>query len=344
MDSSGALIRPGAATARRRRRARLIVLLLVVALLIAGAVAGVVVFQNAARAAEARGEAAAAAVQRYLESVAAGDADAALSQVNDAPAAGGLLTKQALAAALTSAPMTDVATTANPLWGSTGQISASYRLGGTAVTASYDVVDPDGSGTYLLAAPSQLSLGPRFQGLAMTVNGVAVTGSQVAVFPGTYTLGVTTSDYTIAGGAPFAVGGTEPTDVPASVAPALDDAGVKVYREAVAASVQTCISSRKLASGCGLDLSATLSDGTKLYDDTVYRVLPTDTQAALASVVPTLDPNNPAIAVSGDIGPVTAAANCTQGGTNGQCDVRDAPILTGAAVNMLQSPPGVNWR
>lgn len=331
---------------RRRRRRRILWFVLVSVLVLCVIAGGVwlLVFLTNSRAADERGAAAAAAVQQYVEAVAAGDAAAALSHVQGNPAPAGLLTNDALAASRAVAAITDVRAAAHPFWDTNGQIAVTYTLGDTPVSETYDVADPEEDGTYVISDTSHLTFGQRFSGLALTLNGAPVTGDSVAVFPGSYAVGVTTQPYAIVGAAPVTVTAEGETSVPTAIQPSLTDAGVQSYRTAVSAAIAGCLASRALASGCGLDLQPTLSDGTTLYDGTVFRALTPDAQTALSSLVPELDPTDATMAVSGVIGGVTTAANCTQGGTNGECDIRDAPVLQNAEVDMVQTPLAVVWK
>lgn len=310
--------------------------------LVIAAIAAVLIVQAGNRAAQERGVAAAAVVQHYLESVAAGDAARALSYVHSAPASP-LLTDEALTASLALAPISGIQAAPRPLWGQGGQISVRYVLGTTPVAETYDVIETRTHGAYLVAATSQLTFDDRFRGLAVTINGTVVTGESVAVFPGTYAVGIATEPFTIADPAAFPVTAPGATEIPAQVRPALTDAGVQAYRAAVTAAVDGCLASRALASGCGLDLRSPLADGTTLYDGTVFRTLSPAAQTGLSALVPELEPTDPTMATSGLIGAVTAAANCTQGAVSGECDIRDAPPLQGASVDMLQSPLTVVW-
>ncbi len=317
-----------------------------VGLVLAGIVAGAIwflVFLANSRAAEERGATAAASVKNYLEAVASGDAATALSYVQGDPAPSGLLTDAGLAASRALASITDVTAEAEPIWNDSGQVVVTYTLGTTPVTETYDVVDPGRDGTYVIADTSRLRFGPRFTGLALTVNGAAVTEDSVAVFPGSYALGASTQPYTI-DATPFAVTAEGETAVPEAITPALTDAGVQSYRAAVSAAITACLASRALAPGCGLDLPATLADGTMLYDGTVFRALTPEAQSALSSLVPTPDPNNATLVGNGLIGGVTAAANCTQSGANGECDIHDAPVLQNPQVDMTAAPLVVTWK
>lgn len=328
---------------RRRRRGLIWGIVIAAVLLVAAGLTAFLLYQNARAAAEANGVAAAASVEDYFTAIASGDAAGALTFVQGAPT-GGLLTDDALAASAALAPLTGISATADPLWGDSGQVRVSYSLGGTPVTATYDVTDADGDAVWTIADVPEVQLGSRFAGLPVLLAGVAFTDGALDAFPGTYPLTMGGDDYTVPADAAVTVTGPEEATVGPDVVPSLTDAGVQAYRTAVATAVNACLASRALASGCGLDLAPTLSDGTTLYDGTVFRTLTLEAQAGLTAIVPELDPTHPALAHGGVIGAVAAAANCTQGQANGECDIVDAPILAGATVDLTQSTPTVIWQ
>ncbi|MFS0734312.1 hypothetical protein ABC304_01380 [Microbacterium sp. 1P10UB] len=328
---------------RRRRRGLIWGIVIAAVLLVAAGVVAFLLYQNARAAAEASGAAAAASVEDYFTAIASGDAATALTFVDGAPT-GGLLTDDALAASAALAPLTGISATSDPIWGDSGQVRVSYVLGGRPVTAAYDVTDIDGDAVWTIADVPEVQLGSRLAGLPVLLAGVPFTNGTIDAFPGTYPATMGGDVYTVAADATVTVTGPQEATVGPDVVPSLTDAGVQAYRTAVASAVNTCLASRALASGCGLDLPPTLSDGTTLYDGTVFRTLTPEAQAGLAAVVPELDPTQSALAESGMIGAVAAAANCTQGQANGECDIVDAPALTGATVDLTQSTPAVTWR
>ena len=316
----------------------------VLVLLLGGGVTAYIVLSAPQRAADENGVRAAASVQAYLDAVAAGDAGGALSHVEPAPAPGGLLTDAALAASKALAPISGITATAQPIWGTEGQIAVQYLMGDTPVSAVYTVADADADGTWSLETVPRLRLGQRFAGLPVSVGGVPVVDGAIDVLPGTYPLTMGGELYTVSPGAAVTVVDPEAVGVSDAVVPSLTEPALKGYRDAVVAAVNACLASRALASGCGLDLPATLADGTALYEGTVFRTLTPDARAGLAAVVPELDPTNPALARSGLIGAVGTAANCTQNGANGECDIVDAPALQGATIDMTRSPLTVLWQ
>ncbi|MCL2467837.1 MAG: hypothetical protein FWF02_04450 [Micrococcales bacterium] len=63
----------------------------------------------------------------------------------------------------------------------------------------------------------------------------------------------------------------------------LTDEGVDAFRSAVRPAVDTCLASRMLAAGCGLDVAPVLADGTVVDEGSLTRTLAPGTEARIAS-------------------------------------------------------------
>jgi hypothetical protein len=125
------------------------------------------------------------AVSAYLQAVAAGDATAALSYAADPAPTGQLLTNEVLAASLKRAPLTgiDVPVVEDQ---SAKSVSASYTLGSSDVSESFDVVKV-GDMWKIGRAVKDLDISVLVSGsVPVKINGVKVTDESVAVLPGSY--------------------------------------------------------------------------------------------------------------------------------------------------------------
>ena len=125
------------------------------------------------------------AVSGYLSALAAGDAATALSFSAEPVDAGPYMTNAVLAASIKRTPLTAIEVPeVTDQQAST--VSASYRLGRTSVTASYDVVKVAGAWK-LAAVKKTLDLGlVRSPSIPMKINGVLVTSDFVDLLPGSY--------------------------------------------------------------------------------------------------------------------------------------------------------------
>ena len=314
-------------------------------LVVAGAVALVVVAvggffvwdkvsgDGGVQAAADRQAAAEAAVTSYLEAIAQGDAATALEQLAEEPDSTWLLTDDVLAASNEAAALTGIKVRAGEATGGAVAVKASYRLGDTDVDQTFTVTERDGTGSTAWAVvdgTATVDLSVATGALPLAVNGQAVTStSAVVLFPGSYTLTVAGDPgaYITLGTATFQVTGSDDVKTP-TIAATLTDDGVAAFRQAVRASVEACVASPNLESGCpgsGLDVPASMSDGTVTTEGTVVRTLSAELSAELDALVPRLSGTNPARAytVAPD-GLVNIAITGTRNGQAVAGDVRNA--------------------
>ena len=126
------------------------------------------------------------AVSAYLQALAAGDAVAALSYASDPAPTGPLLSDEVLAKSLERAPLTEIHVPVVEDQGATS-VSATYTLGKSAISESFDVVKV-ADAWKLSRAIKDLDLGFIVGGpVPVKINGVKVDEDSVAVLPGSYT-------------------------------------------------------------------------------------------------------------------------------------------------------------
>jgi hypothetical protein len=330
-----ALQHAGAPKPASRRRRRLRVVAVSAAVL---AVAGVVAYfafphgapTDAPPSATSAQESARLAAQRYLEALARGDADAALSFSANAPATTAWVSADALRAQLALTPITDIAVTSAPAGPSDDPTTVQYvvmsaRFGKTAsqtriavrrngndwkldtVTAPVDIGTPGASGAFLKA---------------VALLGIATNGTTpVSVFPGE--LAVSSSNRFIdisAQAAPvllnaLAPGASHPRIEPVAT---LNDTGLQAAKTAVDDWQHYCNQGVAPPPECG-----PLSNG----DTTVSVTGAGDFSRAQFS----FDPNTMKVAVSGSI---TYAAHSARTATvtynaAGSVDLtKDPPVYT----------------
>jgi hypothetical protein len=126
------------------------------------------------------------AVTGYLQALAAGDAVAALSFAADPAPTGPLLTNEVLAKSGEHADLTDIQVPVVDDQNATS-VSATYSLGDSAVSESFDVVKV-GDTWRLSRTVKDLDIGFIVGGsVPVKINGVDVDQDSVAVLPGSYT-------------------------------------------------------------------------------------------------------------------------------------------------------------
>ena len=216
-----------------------------------------------------------AALQGYLEALAAGNADKAKQYATNAPAESPLLTNDFLKATVTKSPITEIQVDAHNDAGTTAYITASYKLGGTLVQGNYQLTKV--AKIWKLNSVVTTVDRPSYWGtLGVTVNGTAAPASQLTFFPGVYQLGTGTS--LLAFEQPtFTV--NEPDDYIAglsSSAPTLTDAGKKTMITNTQAWLTQCLAAQDTnPKNCGMNTplpsGATLAPGSlkRTVDSTI---------------------------------------------------------------------------
>ncbi|MFT4219618.1 MAG: hypothetical protein QM611_03765 [Microbacterium sp.] len=285
-----------------------------------------------------------AVVTGYLEALAASDAEQALSYVESPPADLTFLTDEVLQASNARAPITGISVTAPTNAEFSVEVQATYSIGDEQVSTTFNVSDYDDDGTWSMSAgTSDIQLGSRVEGLEVTLNGVALTGLDVTVFPGSYEVATTSEAFTIEGASTFTV--REPFDYPSlsDMEVTLSKSGLKQFRQLIKKDVSTCLKSKKRKAGCGLSVPATLSDGTKIVQGTVKRTLTADAKSNLKSLKPQESYTDPMRVTSEYIGGVNMQATCVKGGSRGTCRIIMGPSLGAPVVDFTSDPPTVNW-
>ncbi len=167
-----------------------------------------------------------AALQGYLQALAAGNADKAKQYAMNPPADSPLLTNDFLAASIAKNPITEIQVDPQNDSGASAYLTANYKIGGTLVQGNYQLTKV--AKLWRLNSVVTTVDRPTYWGtLGVTINGTTAPTSQLTFFPGVYQLGTGTSLLGFADPA-FTVG--DPEEYIAgfsSTGPALTDAGKK---------------------------------------------------------------------------------------------------------------------
>ncbi len=181
-----------------------------------------------------------AALQGYLDALAAGDADKAKQYAVTAPADSPLLTNDFLKATVAKSPVTDIHVDAHKDVGTSTYLSASYKLAGTLVQASYQLTKV---GTIWKLDDVVTTVDrPSYWGtLGVTINGTSAPSTKISLFPGVYQLATGTSLLTF-DTTSFTV--DEPSDYVSALSssePSLTDAGKKLMISQSQAWLTQCL-------------------------------------------------------------------------------------------------------
>ena len=286
-------------------------------------------------------------VSDYFAALTAGDSKKALSYLDAKPADTTLLTDEALAASAAAGPIADVVVTASEASRTAYSVpvTVEYTIGGEQVSGQFEAVEFERDGSWKLGRGTiDIYVGDDFSGLNPTVNGVAIDSDTITVFPGVVELAIDNANYALTGTTTTIVSDPDDYSAEFDADVELSDAGLTTFRGAVNDAVTTCIGSKSLVAGCGIDLPDVLSDGTKIIDGTVTRTLPAETQATLANLEPEEIFGDPTQVRAPYLGGLDVTADCE---VNGQrqtgCTFLFLPTLGSPLVDMTTEPPVVRW-
>ena len=283
-------------------------------------------------------------VQGYLKAVAASDADTALGYLEDEPENTDLLTDKMLEASNKIAPITGI-TVGKPKKADkySSEVTAKYKIGQRSVSSTYRAYRGSGGEWELSGGTTDLSFDYAFEGLDITVNGVAVEGDSADVFPGSYELATTTKYFQLTGKTTVVVDGPNEFDTLGGTKAELNDEGLQAYRDIVQKAVAGCLAAKTLEAGCGLSISGLDSDGTQMVDGTVTRTLSAEGQATLAGLTPRDSFSNPLHVTGSYIDAVDVSGECVLNGDRGPCSLLVGPSLKSPLVDFSTETPTVRW-
>ena len=271
------------------------------------------------------------AVAGFLQAVAAGDLDLALSYAADPPPASPLLTADVFSQAQQAAPLTDISvpTLSGPT--PVTSVSALYRVGGDPVSESFGVRQV-GEFWKLSQVTAQLDLSPlRSGGLPISVNGAPIETDAVAALPGAYTFATGLKFVTFANRSVLTVTGPS-TQLSAEVGPSVTDVGKDAAVDAAKKSFQGCLKVKAVnPKNCPFNLQ---DRGLNVSKDTIVWSVQGGDPFADAKVTATGAVASVTIAYS-----VKLTASCS-GFT--QCSGTDSGTNT-ARINLLVQPLKVKW-
>lgn len=354
-----------AGASRRPRRvpvARVagIVTLGAVALVIAGGIGASIVAVLAPAPAEGRAaptliaataeEVALDVATRYVDALAAGDAEAALAlvDVNDA-ASLALATDEMLDALSDDVRFDDaeIAVERSDEWAlpvATVTVAAGEEQFSFPLEIEADPASPEAS--RITSGLPLLTFGTGYEGLDITVNGIAADSSTAAiygVFPGLYRIGTDTPHFRIAG---------EPVEATTDFAyvysnervPELDDEGVAAFRSAVRASAEACLASTSLDAGCGLGVTSAVSGDATLVDGTVMRTISDEAWAEIDAMEPSPGSESVLAQRGEHVGSVTFVADWTSPTLgSGREEIYGGPWLGTPTVDFGDPELPVSW-
>ncbi|MFJ2369104.1 hypothetical protein [Microbacterium sp. NPDC087665] len=223
-------------------------------------------------------------VEGYLNAVAEGDADAAITYLDTSSYSTDLLTDEVLKSSLELGPIDDIEVGEATAGDYTHVIvPATFTIGGEEVTREFEMYQSEYNGDITMYNGAARVANFGFGDIGLTVNGVEVPDDAL-VFPGTYELNTALEEFTIEGETTLVFADEKSEEALLYLRPELSDAGVAAYRELVTTSLRECLAMKTLSTPCGLDVTSVEHDGYVAVDGTVTRVLSTQGETALAGL------------------------------------------------------------
>ena len=252
-----------------------------------------------------------AALQGYLQALAAGDADKAKQYAMNPPADSPLLTNDFLAASIAKNPITEIQVDPQNDSGTSAYLTANYKIGGKLVQGNYQLTKV--AKLWKLNSVVTTVDRPTYWGtLGVTINGTAAPTSQLSFFPGVYQFGTGTSLLAFEQPA-FTV--NSPGDYVSGLSttgPALTDAGKKAMITTSQAWLTQCLAVQDTnPKDCGMNTP--LPDGATLASGSLKRVV--DATTPFADATPRVSYDDPSKITLSSYATVKITAADTAGNT-----------------------------
>lgn len=285
-------------------------------------------------------------VTEYMDALVAGDSATALELSPIDMEGYAVLPAEAYDAALAAAPIADVVIDAPVIEesGYTGTVAVTATVGGEPASFEFDVSDYDSDDVMEMQAPFWSARAPSsLNGLGATINGAELPAEEsLMVLPGAYEIALGVEN--------FAPTSTDPLlfideeSRPEWPEATLTDEGLKVFRGAVQAAVDECLAQKTLKAGCGIgEIPETTSDGWKVADGTVKRVLPEESQRTIDKMTATPSYDEPTYVEGQHIGSLDTTMECSKDGQKGTCEMWMGGGLGTPKVDMADPELPVTW-
>jgi len=281
--------------------------------LVIAAVAAIFLTQKAAPASTEPDKVtkATAALQGYLQALAAGDADKAKQYAMNPPADSPLLTNDFFAASIAKNPITEIQVDPQNDSGTSAYLTANYKIGGKLVQGNYQLTKV--AKLWKLNSVVTTVDRPTYWGtLGVTINGTAAPTSQLSFFPGVYQLGTGTS---LLAFEQLAFTVNSPGDYVSGLSttgPALTDAGKKAMIAKSQEWLTQCLAVQDTnPKDCGMNTP--LPDGATLASGSLKRVV--DATTPFADATPRVSYDDPSKITLSSYATVKITAADTAGNT-----------------------------
>ncbi|GAA1321268.1 hypothetical protein GCM10020360_27320 [Nonlabens tegetincola] len=296
-----------------------------------------------------------AAVEGFLEAVAASDARAA-QQYTSSFYQNDLLTDAVLERSNELAPITAIEVSDEARRGDSADqtlVSAAFKVGGTTERRTYRVSSYGNDTPEIYDALERIHpFG--FTGLDATINGVPIQDESYAVFPGTYELTLANDLFAVGSidldegeaqttGKPFTVVNSKDAEQMSYLEARLSDKGTRLFRELVTAAVAECVAMTTLATPCGLDVSEDFTGSAQPIDGTVQRTITPTGAKELAAFEPRPDYEYPTLVTAYLFVDIDTSVEVSEGNDPATRERAYGSDLLSPFVDFSEETPSVVW-
>jgi hypothetical protein len=259
------------------------------------------------------------AVKAYLEAIASGNAEAAIALSDTAPTDATFLTDEVLQASNKLAPITEIEVPeVDDEYAY--RVAASFKLGKQQVDENFSVTKA-GDTWKLREGFNDIDLSSRSRNFPLIINGVQAKTTKVRLFPGAYQF--TTGSENVSWGEDNVLIVQSPSEYPRGISdlkPTVTAKGEKAFEDAVSASLDNCLKSKKLTNpGCPNNIDPKRLNSSYKIKDGTLKWEASRKDAALEDMTIRLEYSNPSIASAFLSLSLTAQADCD--GYSGTCTV-----------------------
>lgn len=281
--------------------------------------------------------------RQFMSALAKSDAKTALRYVDNVTSTE-YLTNKILAGSNKVAPLTKV-TVGKVLKPNDYdvKIPVSYRIGDRSLSTTLNLFKSSSKGWRVQNSTVSLYVDP-FVPLGLTLNGVAITGKSVRVFPGAYEMKLTNENFAIEGESTIVAEFGE-TPSMYETKPTLSEAGLATFRDLIKKDVDACLASASIDPGCGIRPARQSSDGTTLVDGSLSRTLDASGLAKLSTLEARPSVSNPLLVEAGLIGgSIETTGQCLKDGRQFPCQLMFGGTGLGKpTVDFSAETPVLRW-
>ena len=188
-------------------------------------------------------------VEGYLNALAEGDAEEAMTYVYVSENRDDLLTDEVLSASLELGAIDDieVGEASEPDEYGDRDVLATFTVGGEEVSREFTVFRNKYDGDMVIFDALESLVVPGLEGMGLTANGENVPEGVAEVFPGVYELAIHFDGFVIDGDSTVTIGGAQGDEQLLELRPKMSEETAATFRELVTTSLRECLAMKTLS-------------------------------------------------------------------------------------------------